>query len=377
MPEILFFFSVVLIVHAYFGYPLSLLLIGALRGKEVKKGSLVPSLTFIITAHNEEKRIQKKLENTLRLVYPRDKLQVIVASDGSTDRTNEIVQRYHNEGIEVLELTERKGKEHAQKVAVGQAKNEIVVFTDVATMLDPDCPHHIVSNFADSSVGCVSSEDRLIRNDGKPSGESLYVRYEMWLRRLESRVNTLVGLSGSLFAVRKGLCEDFSGEMQSDFRMVLNCVGAGLRAVSDPKVIGYYQDVEEEKQEFDRKVRTVLRGLTVFFQHLHFLNILKYGLFSYQYFCHKLLRWSVPFLLVIAFLANILLATKSSLYLFLLLTQSSFYILGIGGMIWSIPFFKTLFKIPGYFLTVNASILFAWLQYFKGKRVVMWVPTER
>lgn len=377
MAKILFAGSILLIIYAYFGYPLSLFIISLLRNRKINKSLFYPHLAMIITAYNEEKRIQQKLENTLLLSYPKDKLQVIVVSDGSTDRTNELVQRYCRDGIELLELPERNGKDNAQKVAVCHAKGEIVVFTDVATMLDPDGLQQIVSNFADPSVGCVSSEDRLIRNDGKPSGESLYVRYEMWLRRLESRVNSLVGLSGSFFAVRKELCKDFSGEMQSDFRMVLNSIKVGLRAVSDPKVIGYYQDVSEEKQEFDRKVRTVLRGLTVFFQHLHFLNILNYGLFSYQYFCHKLLRWSVPAFLIIVFISNLILASESHFFLMLFLGQLIFYSLGVGGYIKANSPSKPFLKIPMYFLIVNFSILLAWIRYLKGHRVVMWEPTER
>ena len=235
----------------------------------------------------------------------------MVASDGSTDATNGIVEAYAERGVELLPVTNRGGKENAQKEAVQVARGEVLVFSDVATRLDPDGLAQIVANFADPAVGCVSSVDRVLGKDGRPGGEGAYVRYEMWLRALESQVHSLVGLSGSFFAARREVCRDFSADMQSDFRTLLNSMRLGLRGVSDPSAVGYYLDVADGRREFDRKVRTVLRGLTVFFRNLEFLNPLRYGFFSYQYFCHKLLRWLVPLFLLFAFATNLALAPGS------------------------------------------------------------------
>lgn len=377
MMEKVFVGSIIIIIFSYFGYPVSLWFLGLFRSKVVRKASFFPYVTMIITACNEEKRIKDKLDNTLALEYPKEKLQILVASDGSTDQTNAIVKYYEKKGIELLAVEKRRGKENAQKVAVKRANGEVIIFTDVATILDPGGLKEIVFNFADPSVGCVSSEDRLVGKNGKPSGEDFYVRYEMWLRRLESRTNSVVGLSGSFFAARKAVCQDFSGEMQSDFRTVLNSIRMGLRGVSDPEAIGYYQDVSDEKMEFDRKVRTVIRGLTVFFRHLEFLNMFQYGFFSYQYFCHKLLRWLVPLFLCIALVSNFILAVKSYLFLVLLLGQLIFYGLAFWGWKHKSGASKVFLKIPIYFLIVNASIFLAWLRYLKGKRLVMWTPSER
>ena len=359
------------------GYPLSLVLIGLVRRKEVRKAPFFPLVSLIITAYNEEKKITRKLENTLALIYPPGKLQILVASDGSSDRTNERVKAFEEKGVQLLVVPERRGKENAQKVALGQAKGDIVVFSDAATLLNPDGLQQIVFNFADPSVGCVSSEDRVTGEDGRPGGEGLYVRYEMGLRSLESRVNSLVGLSGSFFAARREVCWDFSGEMQSDFRTVLSCVKLGLRGISDPEAIGYYQDIASQKGEFDRKVRTVLRGLTVFFRHLEFLNVFRYGLFSYQYLCHKLLRWLVPLFLGAVFVSSLILGFHSPVFAALFLGQLAFYVL--AAVAWNRPAlsFWTLVKVPVYFVVVNASILVAWWRYLKGQRVVTWTPTER
>jgi glycosyltransferase involved in cell wall biosynthesis len=375
--EILFVASLFLAVFAYFGYPATLFFLGKIRWHEVKKTPVFPFVTLIITAYNEEKRIREKLENTLSLDYPKEKLQVMVASDGSTDATNDIVQSYRDRGIELLAIEERQGKEHAQKVAVKRARGEVLVFSDVATRLEPGGIKEIVFNFADPSVGCVSSEDRLLGQDGKPGGEGAYVRYEMWLRRLEGRVNSLVGLSGSFFAARREVCEDFSGEMQSDFRTVLNSVEKGLRAISDPGAVGYYLDVQESNKEFDRKVRTVVRGLNVFFRNVKFLNPIRYGLFSYQLLCHKLLRWLVPLFLAVAFCSNGLLAQYSSFYAAVFLLHLAFYIAAVWGWRAGAALSNTLVKIPTYFLIVNAAILLAWLKYLRGERLVMWSPSER
>lgn len=353
-------------------------IIGLFKRNKIKKAKIIPTVTLIITAYNEEKRIINKIENTLSLNYPKDKLQVLIASDGSTDSTIQVASNYSKSGVEILSFPERRGKEHAQKDAIGKAYGEILVFTDVATLLDPSGIDQIVSNFADPSVGCVSSEDRLIGKDGKPSGEGAYVRYEMWLRRMESRVNTLVGLSGSFFAARKEVCRDFSGDMQSDFRTLLTSVKMGLRGVSDPEVLGFYQDLSNRTREFERKVRTVLRGLTVYFRHIELLNVFRYGLFSYQYLCHKLLRWLVPMFLCIAFISSLVLAFSSRVYLGILLAQAVFY--GIAAWGWKrvgdAPV-RNLVKIPAYFMAVNASIAVAWWRYFRRQRVVMWTPSER
>ena len=372
-----FWLFIFLVFFAYFGYPLTLVLLSKSNSKEIKNESTTLSLTLIITACNEEKRIREKLKNTLTLDYPSNLLQVIIASDGSTDATNDIVQEYAEHGFELLALTERQGKENAQKEAVGHATGDIVVFSDVATRIDPHGLKAMAANFADPSVGCVSSVDKVIGRDGQPCGEGAYVRYEMWLRDLESRVSSLVGLSGSFFAARKEVCQDFSGEMQSDFRTVLNSMKLGMRGVSDSDAIGYYPDVADNKREFNRKVRTVLRGQTVFFKNLEFLNIFQYGIFAYQYFCHKLLRWLVPFFLLFALAANLILASSSVFYAAILILHLAFYGLAGYGLIKPEMTDRTIVKIPLYFLTVNAAILVAWYKYITGNRMVMWTPSSR
>ncbi|MBA3014824.1 MAG: glycosyltransferase family 2 protein [Proteobacteria bacterium] len=376
MLDFVFVLSIAGVGYAYFGYPFSLYIIQLFHFKAVHRELIQPKVTLIITAFNEGKRIREKLENAEALTYPKERIQILVASDGSTDDTNNIVREFARSGIELLDITPRQGKENAQKEAVRSASGDILVFSDVATRMDPDALDKVVRNFADPSVGSVSSEDRLIGADGKPSGEGAYVRYEMWLRRLESRVNTLVGLSGSFFAARREVCQDFVGDVQSDFRTLLTSVRLGYRGISDPEVIGYYKDIADEKREFERKVRTVLRGITVFFRHTEFLNPFRYGLFAYQYFCHKLLRWCVPLFLLAAFFSNLLLVTRAPYYVFFMLCQIAFY--GAAGYGWQKGGSSSrLLKIPMYFVMANYAILVAWWKFWGGQRVVLWTPSER
>lgn len=375
--EIVFWSSIFFIFYTYFGYPILLMIISIFRDHKVKKGDITPRVSFIITAYNEEKRIRDKIENTLNQNYPGDKLEIIVASDHSTDRTDEIVKSYQSQGVKLVRAPERKGKENAQKYAVDIASGDILIFSDVATILKPDGISNIVKNFNDPTVGCVSSIDRFIDPRRKLSGEGAYVRYEMFLRNLETKVNTLVGLSGSFFAVRREVCKPWAIDLDSDFNTLLNAIRLGLRGVSDHESEGYYENIIDEKKEHDRKVRTVLRGITVVMRNLPLLNPLKYGLFSWQLFSHKLCRWLVPFAMILTFLSNVFLISLSALYLYIFILQFTFYIIAFSG-IWTDFFLKkNILKIPSFFVLVNLSILNAWYRYVQGERMITWTPSQR
>ena len=230
-------------------------------------------MSFIITAHNETSRIAAKIENTLAQDYP-GHLEIVVASDCSTDGTDDVVRGYAPR-VRLVRTPERRGKEAAQQVAIAATSGDILVFSDVATALAPDGVSRITANFADPTVGCVSSVDRFVDADGQVSGEGAYVRYEMFLRALETQVNSVVGLSGSFFAARRVVCRNWSADRQSDFNTLLNSVQLGLRGVLDPSSIGYYHPITDHRAEFQRKVRTVVRGIGVLAGNLSLLNPLR------------------------------------------------------------------------------------------------------
>ena len=198
--EVMFWGSLVFIFYAYAGYLLALVVLSLFRNRTVLVGDIQPTVSFVITAYNEEARIKDKIENTLKQQYPQGRLEIVVASDCSSDSTDEIVRSYASSGVRLIRAPERRGKEAAQKLAVSQTSGEVLVFSDVATTLPPQGIANIVKSFNDPTVGCVSSVDRFVDAQGNLSGEGAYVQYEMLLRRLETKVNTLVGLSGSFFA---------------------------------------------------------------------------------------------------------------------------------------------------------------------------------
>ena len=395
-----FWFSISMIFYAYFGYPLCLIVISVFKRPDDSKfkiqNSKLPPISFIITAYNEEARIKQKIENSLSQDFPKDKLEIIIASDHSSDKTDEIVKSFKDKGVKLVRAPERKGKENAQKHAVDAARGEILVFSDVATILKPNAISNIVDNFKDPSIGCVSSEDKFIDKDGNVSGEGAYVKYEMFLRKLESKVNTLVGLSGSFFAARREVCKNWAIDLQSDFNTLLNSIKLGLKGISDPNSIGYYENIADEKKEFNRKTRTVLRGISVLMRNLSLLNPIKYGLFSWQLFSHKLCRWLVPFLLISAFISNVVIMFNSVPLFCIFILQISFYSLALYyykkqttiNRLETTPFINnSKFKIQNllasisklcyFFITVNTSIFVAWLKYIKGERATFWEPSKR
>jgi GT2 family glycosyltransferase len=372
MVELVFWAAAGLVVYAYLGYPAALLALSAVRNRPVAKGPMTPDVTFIITAHNEAARIREKLENTLRQNYPAGRLEILVASDCSTDATDAIVRTYEPR-VRLIRAAERRGKEAAQQLAIEAAAGEILIFSDVATALDADGVSSLVMNFSDPTVGCVSSVDRFIDADGRISGEGAYVRYEMFLRTLETRVNTLVGLSGSLFAARREVCRRWAADRQSDFSTLLNAVELGLRGVIDPQSAGYYRNLSDGRRELQRKIRTVVRGIGVLAANLRMLDPLRHPMFAWQLASHKLCRWLVPFAMIAAVTANALLADRSALYQIALGAQAGFYAAALAGLLTG----HRLLRIPAYLLLANAAILAAWLRYARGERMTTWTPSER
>lgn len=375
--ELIFWASIVFVLYAYAGYLLTLMVLSFVRNRPVRKADIAPSVSFIITAYNEERRIVAKLENSLQLDYPRQRFELIVASDCSMDGTDDIVREYASSGVRLIRAVERKGKEAAQQLAVSETSGEILVFSDTATTLPQNAITNIVKSFNDPSVGCVSSVDRFMDADGKVSGEGAYVRYEMLLRTLETKVNTLVGLSGSFFAARRQVCAPWASDLQSDFNTLLNSMRLGLRGVSDPDSVGYYKNLADGTKEYQRKVRTVLRGIAVLMKSLPMLNPIKYGLFAWQLFSHKLCRWLVPFAMIAILISNAVLAVGSYVYRLVFGAQLAFYVLAACYHWFKWIPDKNVFRLPSFFVIVNLSILDAWYRYLRGDRIFRWEPSKR
>jgi glycosyltransferase involved in cell wall biosynthesis len=374
VAEVTFWCSIAIVLYAYAGYPCALWALSLVRNRPVKKADPrpPPRVTFIITAHNEEARIREKIENTLGQDYPPPALDIIVASDCSTDGTDEIVRRYSNR-VRLVRAAERRGKESAQALALQSASGEIVIFSDVATALAPDGVTTMVANFADPSVGCVSSMDRFVDPDGRVSGEGVYVRYEMYLRGLETRVNGVVGLSGSFFAARRDVCQRWAADRQSDFNTLLNAVEMGLRGVLDVRSAGYYRNIADDRRELERKIRTVVRGMFVIATRARMLNPLRHGLFAWQLASHKVCRWLVPHAMVAAAISNLFLIPESPFYSATMLLQCGFYAAALVGLRTG----AASLRIPAYLVLANYGVLVAWIRFARGERIALWNPSER
>ncbi len=377
--ELLFYLFAIFCVYSYFLYPLLLTLISP-RKIDVYEGTqdlVFSPLSLIITVHNEAERIRNKLDNTLLIDYPTDKLEIIVASDFSTDETDTIVESCADKGIRLVRADQRLGKEYAQLCAIKASTGEILVFSDVATQIPADALRLLATRFTDDRIGALSSEDRFISNDGSVVGEGAYVKYEMWLRQLESGRAGLVGLSGSFFAARREVCEHWDIYVPSDFNTALNSAKHGLVAITCPEVVGIYKDVQDPGLEYSRKMRTVIRGITAIARHPEVLNPFTMGMFAFQVWSHKIMRWGVPWFMAIFLLITLYLQGEGLIYTIALVAQLAFYLVALAGWISQRLRKNTLIKIIFFFVQTNLALAQATISFMLGKRMTVWTPSKR
>ncbi|MBT8439773.1 MAG: glycosyltransferase [Gammaproteobacteria bacterium] len=379
MLKSIFYLSGLLSVYSYFLYPVILGLIRtrAADSVQIPVDRELPTLSLIITVHNEAVRIGEKIQDTLDIDYPRDLLDIIVASDCSTDDTDRIVQSYSGQGVRLVRADERKGKEYAQLCAINKAKGEILVFSDVATSIPVEAINVLASKFSNKQVGALSSEDRFLSKDGELAGEGAYVKYEMWLRRLESARAGLVGLSGSFFAARKEVCEDWDIHSPSDFITALNCAKKRMVAITCPEVVGMYSDIKDARREYQRKIRTVIRGMTAIARHPEVINPFRMGLFAFQVWSHKIMRWGVPWFMLLFAIATLMLQGQGLVYSLALWAQVAFYGLALAGWLSVRMRNNALVRIIFFFVQTNLAIAQATLAFLTGKRMTVWAPSRR
>ncbi len=359
------------VLFAWVGYPVACGLLARFRPRPVRKGEVSAPLSVIIAVHNGEAELEKKLEHTLALDYPGE-VEVLVASDGSTDGTEAIAARHAARGVRLVRNPERRGKEAAQARAIEVARGEILVFTDVGAELEPGALRAMVRPFADPRVGCVSSED-VVPPQG---GEGAYVRFEMWLRRMESAAGSIPGVSGSFFAVRRELAEPWPTDLASDFRSALEAARRGFRAVCEPAARARFGTVREPGAEWQRKVRTVRRGLAVLSAYRELLHP-RQGQIAFALWGHKVARFTAPFALLLLLVASAAAAPGAAWAKAALLVQGAAY--AFAGLALAVP--RVGASLPGrlaaFFALVHAAMLVAWVHHLRGERAVVWEPTRR
>lgn len=378
MLEIIFFLFLFIIFYVYFGYPLIILLIAAINKKTVQiNENFEPTVSLIIAAYNEEDIIEEKLKNSLSLDYPKDKLEIVVFSDASTDRTNELVNRYQDKGIILIQLSERKGKTAGQNLAVNHAKGEIIIFSDANAVYRKEAIRKIVRNFSDRSVGCVCGELVYYNEDKSLIGdaENVYWDYEKFIKRQENQAASILGANGSIYAVRKKLFVPLPEDMISDFIEPFKIIEQDYRVIYEPEALSFEQSTTNFNEEYRRKKRIINRSFYSLLYYKTFLNPIKYPLLSFQLISHKLLRWLIPIYLPIIFIVNLFLLNS----LFFQITiglQIIFYAIAIlGYLLEKKQWHNVLFYTPFYYCLVNIASLRAILEYFiKKKKIVTWKP---
>ena len=375
--EIISWLSAAALFYTYVGYPMLIAAVSSLRPRRVKCGEYLPPVSVIITAFNEERALAAKLENTLALDYPRDLLEVIVASDCSTDRTDEIAKRFAPRGVKLHRQPERLGKTAAQNAAIEKAHGEVIVFSDATSHYQPDVLKMIVPNFADPTVGCVGG--RLVYVDHHQSdigrGAKSYWGYETFLKRHESRACSLIGVSGCLYAVRRSAYVPLENDACSDFIIATKMVEQGLRAVFEPNAICTEETNQHPGDEMKMRVRVIAQTFSDLWRNRAMMNPFRSGLYAWQLFSHKIMRYFVPFVLLALLGASAILSLESPLYRIVFLLQMLGYSCAVASWLLEKSGVRSrVLALPQYFLLANVAALIACYQFVRGERYSRWEP---
>ncbi len=368
--KFVFWLCLTLVGYAYFGYPISLWLLARLRRLPIHRGPILPTVSVIIAARNEEANLPAKIENLRSSNYPRHLLQIVIASDGSSDRTPEILCQQSSEVLPVI-LDQSIGKASALNEAVRRATGDVLVFQDARQSLEPDAIAKLVSSLADPSVGAVSGELLLesARNDPSPDGLGIYWKIEKIVRKLESASGSVVGVTGAIYALRRELFAEIpAGTILDDVFVPMRVIKSGKRVVFEPSAIARDRLFSQKGKEFSRKVRTLTGNYQLLRLEPWLLSPGNPLLF--RFICHKLLRLGVPLFLALMLLASAM--ASGMFYRAAFLTQIIFYVAAaLGAIKPSTKAFKPI-EIAHTFVLLNAAAALAFYSFVAGRKRV-WV----
>ena len=373
-----------LLLYTALGYPLLVAILSRLRPRPVCKSENEPTVSVIISAYNEEAAIQEKLDNTFALDYPREKLEIIVVSDGSSDQTDQIVQAHPHAGkgwgeVRLHRMEARGGKTTAQNAAATIARGEILLFSDATSEYESGVVRALVPNFADSSVGCVAG--RLIYVDpaqtGVGRGAGSYWNYETFIKSAESRIFSLIGVSGCLYAVRRDAYRSLPGDASSDFSIASDMVEQNLRAVFEPLAVCREETNRRASREIAMRTRIITQTYRDLWRIRALMNPFRAGFYAVQLVSHKVFRYAVPLFLIGNFIASLQLSRSSKFHRFLLGAQFLIGVLAALSSLLERTCAKThkiakILSIPRYFLFSNAAPLWALWKVARGERYAQW-----
>lgn len=374
---IIFWTSVGLLAYVYVGYPMFVWLVSRLSPKRVHTGEIEPRVTVLITAFNEEAALPARLANAFAADYPAEKLEVMVASDGSTDRTDEIAGEWAGRGVRLVRTEGRVGKTATQNAAIEQASGDIVLFSDATTMYREDVFRTLLPYFADATVGCVAGRLVYLDDDGTNVGKGArsYWSYETFLKEAESRACSLIGASGCLYAVRRSAYEPMYAEACSDFLICTSLYRKGLRSVFAPDAVCFENTNRLTGDELRMRIRVIGQTLSDLWRNRDMLSPFKSGFFAVELLSHKLLRYAVPLMLLALLTASAMLARSSVFFLFVLAAQLGFYAAAVAGLLMERAGRRlSLLAMPLYFMLANVASVVAFYKFLRGERYVRWQP---
>lgn len=378
--QLVFWASLGLLLYVYALYPLLVYLVSVAFPRPVKTDKIEPRVTILITAFNEEAALAEKLDNTLQINYPANKLEIIVASDGSTDATDDIAKTFESRGVKLFRQEGRVGKTVTQNNAVEQATGEIILFSDATTIYSADVLDHLLPKFADDSVGCVAG--RLVyladKNSNVGKAAQSYWGYETFIKTAESRACSLIGASGCLYAVRKLAYKPMYPEACSDFLICSVVYRQNLRSVFAPEAVCYEHTNRNAGHELAMRVRVISQTFTDLWRNRDMLNPFNSGFFAVELISHKLLRYAVPVILAAILTANLVLANTSPFFAATLMMQAAFYILALAGWILERTGQKlSVLAMPLYFVLANLASVVAFYKFLRGERYARWDPIRQ
>jgi len=376
-------------LYAYLVYPVALFILAAIvqtardarfllhRQDRRRASRALPFVSIVIAAYNEEEVIGRTIAHCLALDYPPESLEIIIGSDGSTDATVEIAQRYEGDRVHVHAFTQRRGKMAVVKDCVSRASGDVLVLTDANTCLDFSSVRYLVRHFENPRVGAVCGELRLLTPEGVPADEGLYWRYEVILKFLESRLDSVLGANGGIYALRREMFPDVPDSLiTDDFVVPMKVRAAGYRVVYDPEAVASEPAPTGVSDEFRRRVRIGAGNWQALRQCAPLLLPWK-GFVSFAFWSHKILRWATPFLLALAFLANLaLLSHPVGRAVFV--AQVAFYACaGLGHFLMRMRLPAGPLRIVAYFLTINVAIAVGCIRGMLGRQRPAWQRTAR
>jgi cellulose synthase/poly-beta-1,6-N-acetylglucosamine synthase-like glycosyltransferase len=386
---ILFWLFLSIILYTYIGYTLILLLLAGINRlfrvyKTITADDYLPDVTLLIPAYNEGRFVIEKVNNSLELDYPKEKLKIIWITDGTTDNSDELLCRYPE--ITVMHERERRGKIHAMNRGMKSVDTPLVIFTDANTMLNRRAIREITKLFADKRTGCVTGEKRISGSGWQKAvgaGEGLYWQYESLIKKLESETGSVMGAVGEIFAIRREFYNEVREDtLLDDFTISLHIIQQGHAIIYAPLAIGTETASLSIPEEIKRKVRIATGGLQALTRMTDLLNPFRYGLLSFKYFSHKVLRWTlVPFSFPIVFVLNFLIlyaAVNSRIYTILFILQCIFYLLALaGGIMNNVKLgIRALFA-PYYLFIMNYAVIKGFFRFITGNYSVKWQKVKR